>query len=71
MTFSIHNSAARSAPMAVAAGVQNAIGIQDTIDDALVELFFSTFYRTWRRNGWQLHRAFSESWHAAALTILR
>ena len=62
VTFSIQNSAARTAPMAVAAGVQNAIGIQDTIDDALIELFYSTFYRAWRRNTWNLHRAFSESW---------
>jgi hypothetical protein len=62
VTFSLQNSAARSAAMAVAAGVHNAIGIQDTIDDALIELFYSTFYRTLRRNGWKLHRAFSESW---------
>jgi hypothetical protein len=64
VTFSIQNSAARTAAMAVALGAHNAIGIQDTIDDALIELFYSTFYRTWRRNGWQLHRAFSESWQA-------
>ena len=62
VTFSIQNSAARSAAMAVAAGVHHAIGIQDTIDDALIELFYGTFYRTFRRNSWQLHRAFSESW---------
>lgn len=62
VTFSIQNSAARTAAMVVAAGVQNAIGIQDTIDDALIELFYGTFYRALRRNGWNLHRAFSEGW---------
>jgi hypothetical protein len=62
VTFSIQNSAARTAAMVVAAGVQNAIGIQDTIDDALLELFYGKFYRTWRRSSWNLHRAFSESW---------
>lgn len=73
VVFNLQNSAARTAPMTVAAGAQNAIGIQDTIDDALVELFFAAFYRAWRRNGWNTHLAFQASWqsmraHAAALS---
>jgi hypothetical protein len=72
VVFNIQNSAARTAPMAVAAGARSAIGIQDTIDDALAELFFAAFYRAWRRNGWDMHLAFRTAWqqmgpHAAAL----
>ena len=43
-----YNSAARIAPLAVAAGVRSAIGYQDVIEDTLAASFSSTFYRALR-----------------------
>lgn len=43
--FNFYNSAARTAPLTLAAGAGAAIGFQDTIDDNLAEQFFATFYR--------------------------
>ena len=42
-----YNSASRICALAVAEGVQAAVGFQDEIDDTLAELFFATFYRSW------------------------
>ncbi len=47
VTFNIYNSAAEMAALSVAEGAAQAIGIQDKINDALAELFFTTFYRLW------------------------
>lgn len=41
----IWNSAARVAPLLVAAGAAAALGFQDGMDDALAEIFLGSFYR--------------------------
>ena len=41
----IWNSAARVAPLLVGAGAGASIGFQDSLDDALAELFLGTFYQ--------------------------
>ena len=43
-----YNSAARIAPLSVAAGVHCAIGYQDVIEDTLAAAFCATFYRSLR-----------------------
>jgi len=45
-----YNSAARIAPLAVAAGVRCAIGYQDVIEDTLAAAFCTTFYRSLRES---------------------
>jgi hypothetical protein len=62
VAFSLQNSAARSAAMAVAKGANAAIGFQDVFDDDLVELFFGSFYRAWRKRGWHLAEGFRDAW---------
>jgi hypothetical protein len=62
VAFSLQNSAARSAAMAVAKGAQAAIGFQDVFDDDLVELFFGSFYRAWRKRDWHLAEGFRDAW---------
>jgi hypothetical protein len=62
VSFSLHNSAARVAAMAVAHGAQAAIGFQDVVDDELAELFFGAFYRAWRKQNWDLARGFETAW---------
>lgn len=62
VSFSLQNSAARLAPMAIAKGAKAAIGFQDVFDDNLVELFFGTFYRAWRELGWEMADAFRQAW---------
>ncbi len=62
VAFSLQNSAARVAAMAVAAGAQAAIGFQDVFDDNLVELFFGSFYRAWRKRDWHLAEGFRDAW---------
>jgi hypothetical protein len=44
VSFNIHNSAARCAPLMVAGGAHAAVGFQDAFNDELAELFFSVFY---------------------------
>jgi hypothetical protein len=58
----IWNSAARIAPLLVAAGAGSAIGFQDGIDDALAETFLGTFYRALAVSG-NVDAAFQEAWH--------
>jgi hypothetical protein len=48
VSFNLNNSAPRMAPLCVAAGARAAIGLQDSFDDSLAELFFATLYRAWR-----------------------
>ena len=55
----IYNSAARIAPLAVAAGVRCAIGYQDVIEDTLAAAFCTTFYRALRQ-GKQLLESFQD-----------
>jgi hypothetical protein len=62
VAFSLQNSAARVASMAVAHGAHAAIGFQDVFDDDLAELFFGTFYRAWRKGDWDLAAGFRTAW---------
>lgn len=62
VAFSLQNSAARIASMTVAHGAQAAIGFQDVFDDNLAELFFGSFYRAWRKDGWHLAAGFRQAW---------
>lgn len=55
------NSAGRIAPLLVAAGAQSAIGFQDSIDDALAEIFLGNFYRVLTRTR-NVETAFQEAW---------
>ena len=43
----IYHSAARIGSLAVAAGAQLAIGYQDTVNDAVAEVFMREFYASW------------------------
>ena len=58
------NSAARMAPLVVAAGAHAAVGFQDTFDDDLAELFYSQLYSTWVRSGSDLVNAFRSAWES-------
>jgi len=60
--FNIYHSAARTAALSVAKGVDAAIGFQDAFDDGLAELFFATFYRAWRLSEWNTVAAFQHAW---------
>lgn len=62
VAFSLQNSAARIASMAIAHGARAAIGFQDVFDDNLAELFFGSFYRAWRKDGWHLASGFRTAW---------
>ena len=64
VAFNLQNSAARIAPHVIAAGAAAAIGFQDTFDDHLGEQFFATFYRSWRREQWNLLEAFRAAWES-------
>ena len=64
VTCNFWNSAARTAPMTVALGAEAAIGFQDQVDDALAELFFATFYRTWAEHDWRTAEAFEATLRA-------
>lgn len=57
----VWNSAARIAPLLVAAGAGSAIGFQDGIDDALAETFLGSFYRALATSG-DVDAAFREAW---------
>jgi hypothetical protein len=59
----IWNSAARTAPLLVAAGVGATISFQDGIDDALAEIFLGSFYRSLARTS-DLDTAFQEAWES-------
>jgi hypothetical protein len=61
VAFNIQNSAARLAPMAVAAGAQSALGFQDYFDDSLSEIFFTNFYHDWQQLKWDAREAFQSS----------
>lgn len=61
----LYNSASRICALAVAGGASAAIGFQDEFDDSLAELFFSTFYQSWKPE-WKMLEAFQ-----AACLVLR
>jgi len=60
--FNLYNSAARMAALCVAEGAGAAIGFQDSFDDALAELFFSTLYRAWNLAQHDVTSAFRYAW---------
>ncbi len=66
VSCNIFYSAARICAMAVAEGAEAAIGFQDELDDALMELFFTNFYDAWRRLNWDTLEAFN-----VALNVLK
>ncbi len=49
VTVNVYHSAARICSMAVAEGAHLAIGFQDTVNDAVAEVFLREFYSVWRR----------------------
>lgn len=57
------NSAGRVAPLLVTAGARSAIGFQDSIDDALAEIFLGNFYRVLTRTK-NIEAAFQEAWQS-------
>jgi hypothetical protein len=57
------NSAARIAPLLVANGVRSAVGFQDSIDDALAEMFLGSFYRALTETA-DVDIAFQVAWQA-------
>lgn len=61
-----YNSAGRIAPLCVAKGAGSAIGFQDSFDDELAELFFTTLYQAWSLAKWDLAAAFQFAWQAVA-----
>lgn len=64
VSFNCYYSSANLASYAVLEGAEAAIGFQDEIDDELAEFFFGAFYREWRLNEWDIHRAFSAAWRS-------
>lgn len=63
VVFNLYRSAARTAPLCVAAGASAAIGFQDTFDDLAAEIFLGEFYRTWQKSE-DLLIAFELAWEA-------
>jgi hypothetical protein len=59
----IWNSAARVAPLIVAAGAGCAVGFQDTVDDAMAEIFAGNFYRGLSASP-RVDAAFDAAWTA-------
>lgn len=62
--YSVWNSAARLAPLTVAAGVGAAIGVQDTLDEPLAGVFTTSFWRALRLRRGDLLAAFREALEA-------
>ncbi len=62
VTLNLHNSAGRIAPMLISAGIGAALAFQDTFDDALAELFFSSFYHALSMADGDLVLAFDLAW---------
>ncbi len=59
-----YNSGSRIAPLCVAGGASAAIGFQDSFDDDLAELFYTTLYQAWSLAGWDLTAAFRFAWQS-------
>lgn len=62
--LNLWNSAARTAPLLVAAGARACIGFQDAFDDALGEYFFETFYSHYDSSRGDVPAAFQRAWQA-------
>lgn len=62
VSCNIFNSGLRIAPLCVADGAQAAIGFQDSFDDGLAEIFYSTLYSAWRLADWNIVSAFDFAW---------
>lgn len=65
--FNLFNSAARIAPLTVAAGAGAAIGLQDTIDAELAVVFYTSFYRALAAEEGELLSAFRAGLDAVRL----
>jgi hypothetical protein len=64
--LNLYHSAARIAPLLIAAGVEAAVGFQDTIDDTIAEIFYAEFYRRWSMTGDP-----GSAFHAAIRNLMR
>lgn len=62
VAFNCYHSSANLAAYAVREGAEAAIGFQDEINDETIEFFFGVFYREWRLNSWNIHKAFRAAW---------
>ncbi len=60
--FNVWESAARIAPLTIAAGARAAIGFQLMSDDAVSEQFFVHFYRACIERQWRLLPALAQAW---------
>jgi hypothetical protein len=58
VSCNIFHSGALICSLIVAGGASASIGFQDEFDDALIELFFASFYSNWQRFNWDLLEAF-------------
>lgn len=63
VSCNIYYSGPRTAALCVGLGAQAAIGFQDTVDDALAELFYATLYRAWTFGEQSATAAFRYAWH--------
>jgi hypothetical protein len=68
IALNIYNSGSRIAPLCVKQGAEAAVGFQDSFDDALAELFFTTLYRAWPLAGWDIVPTFQYAWQSVRQT---
>lgn len=64
--FNCWDSAARLAPMTIAAGARSAIGFQHTFDETVAEIFFLNFYRACVDQRWNMLAAFCQGWQSVS-----
>jgi hypothetical protein len=67
VAINLGNSAARIAPMIVAAGADSAIGFQDSFNDSLSEFFFSALYSKLAEPKAEVSLAFRAAWERVRL----
>lgn len=65
VVLNLYNSSTLAAKL-VEQGAHAAIGFQDSIDDAVAELFFAALYAAWRPTSWDLLDAFDAAWRRVA-----
>jgi hypothetical protein len=61
VSCNFQQSAARVAPLIVAAGAEAAIGFQDVVNATMAELFFTRFYANWADSNWGTVIAFART----------
>ena len=71
VSFNLDNSAPRLAALCVAEGAHCAIGLQDSFDEQLAELFFATLYRAWQLGHRDMIAAFCYAWQQLRRTKRR